>query len=120
MGAFVDLTGDRYGKLVVKEYAGIISGRTHWLCECECGNEIVASSNNLRKGHTKSCGCIRKKNAASQAQKAGDIRGLQMFKHGLHGTRLYNVWKSMHQRCSNPNNKFYKDYGGRGIDVCEE
>lgn len=120
MPAFIDLTGQRYGRLMVKEYRGVISGKTHWLCECDCGNTIVTSSNCLRRGVTRSCGCIRKENASSQAKAAGDVRGVQMLKHGLHGTRLYNVWKSMHQRCNNPNNKFYPDYGGRGIRVCCE
>lgn len=120
MGAFIDLTGERFGRLTVKEYAGVISGRTHWFCECECGNEIITSSNSLRRRRTQSCGCIRKERAAMQAKRAGGVRGFQMKKHGLCGTRLYNVWKGMHQRCNNPNNEFYEDYGGRGIKVCHE
>ncbi len=120
MPAFIDLTGEKYGRLVVKEYVGIISGRTHWFCMCDCGNEIVTSSNSLRRGRTKSCGCLRKECAASHAKMAGAARGMQMLKHGQCGTRLYNVWKSMHQRCFNPKDKFYKDYGGRGISVCSE
>ncbi len=120
MGKLIDLTGERFGRLVVKEYMGIIAQRTHWLCECDCGNIIITSSNSLRRGRTQSCGCIRKENAAAQSKKAGDIRGTQMFKHGFHGIRLYNVWKGMHQRCNNPNDKYYKDYGGRGIKVCHE
>ena len=120
MGTFINLTGEVFGRLTVKEYAGVISGRTHWFCECECGNEIVTSSNSLRRGKTRSCGCIRKEHAASQAKKAGDVRGNQLKKHGLHGIRLYNVWRGMHQRCNNPNNEFYKNYGGRGIKICHE
>lgn len=120
MGAFINLTGEQYGRLTVKEYAGILSGRTHWFCQCECGNVIITSSNSLRTGRTKSCGCIRKEHATTQAKSAGKARGVQMLKHGLCGTRLYNVWKGMHQRCNNPNNGFYKDYGGRGIKVCPE
>lgn len=119
MGVFIDLTGERFGRLTVIEYAGIRHGRTHWFCECVCGNEIVTSSNSLRRGRTKSCGCIRKEHSAAQAKKAGIVRGTQMIKHGLSNTRLYNVWKGMHQRCNNHNNKFFKDYGGRGIAVCK-
>lgn len=52
-------------------------------------------------------------------KKAGIVRGTQMIKHGLSNTRLYNVWKGMRQRCNNHNNKFFKDYGGRGITVCK-
>lgn len=120
MGAFIDLTGEQFGRLTAKEYAGIICGRTHWFCECECGNQIITSSNSLRMGKTRSCGCMRKEQAASQAKAAGYIRGTQLVKHGLCNTRLYNVWKGMHQRCNNPKNEFYKDYGGRGIKVCHE
>lgn len=120
MPAFIDLTGQVYGKLTVYEYVGIIKGRTHWLCFCECGNKIITSSNSLRRGATRSCGCIRKEHAAAQAGRAGSARGGQLLKHGLHDTRLYKVWKGMHNRCNNPNNASYKDYGGRGIKVCDE
>jgi hypothetical protein len=64
-------------------------------------------SSNLRSGHTQSCGCLR------------DERRIEVHTtHGMTGTHTYSVWKSMHQRCSNPNHEYYHRYGGRGIKVC--
>ncbi len=120
MPAFIDLTGARYDRLIVKSYAGHMSGRTAWLCVCDCKNEIIVSGNSLRRGRTKSCGCLRKENCIAQAKTAGTARGKQMIKHGESGTRLYGVWKSMKERCGNPNDKQFMNYGGRGISVCEE
>ena len=120
MGRFIDITGERYGRLVVLNFAGLLSGRTSWLCKCDCGNEVITSSNSLRRGRTQSCGCIRKEKASCQSKIAGNIRGQQLIKHGLCNERIYKVWKGMRNRCNNPNNKFYKDYGGRGIRLCSE
>ena len=120
MPGFIDQTGERYGRLTVLFPADHLHGRTAWICECDCGNTIVVTGNDLRTGKVSSCGCIKKEQCRSQAQTAGKVRGLQMQKHGKTGNRLYNVWKGMRQRCTNPNNSFYKNYGGRGISVCEE
>lgn len=79
-----------------------------WLCHCDCGNEIVVCGKNLRSGHTKSCGCLRR--AVSRDSHT---------KHGMENTRLYSIWESMKQRCTNPNTAHYKNYGGRGICVCD-
>lgn len=76
----------------------------HWVCLCECGNKTVVSSNNLKRGHIKSCGCLN----------GGNI------KHNCSNKRLYHIWSNMLQRCSNPKNPDYKNYGGRGIKVCNE
>lgn len=106
MSKFIDLTGNRYGKLTVisraknkKRKTG--GSRTMWKCQCECGNIITVESSHLKSGHSKSCGCITKK-------------------HGKFGTRIYKIWDSMYQRCYNRNNQAYKNYGGRGITVCDE
>lgn len=111
MGAFVDLTGQRFGRLTVIHVAAnkTNTGNYQWICCCDCGAEITATSNNLRNGHTKSCGCFEKERI-SEVQTT----------HGQSHKRLYNVWTNMKQRCYNPRNKYYKDYGGRGIQVCEE
>ena len=75
------------------------------LFECQyCGKEFEAQSSNIKHG-LKSCGCLRKGNNKT---------------HGLRSHRLYHTWNSMIQRCTNPNHKAYKDYGARGITVCEE
>jgi hypothetical protein len=111
----IDLVGQKYGKLTVLSYAGKKpsgknQNKTMWLCKCECGNQKIVAGAELRNGNTISCGCVHKK-------MVGDINR----KHNLaHRCRLYNVWKSMNGRCKNPNDKSYKNYGGRGISVCEE
>lgn len=100
-----DLTGQRFGRLVVIEEEGRIDGRCLWTCKCDCGAITKVRSGNLLSGGTKSCGCLRK-DAPS--------------KHNGKGTRLYNIWRGMIQRCEDPNQKSYKDYGGRGVQVCKE
>lgn len=107
MANYIDLTGKRFNNLTVIERAeSTKNGRTRWLCKCDCGNETVVSSANLKTGAVKSCGCLRKKPANKT--------------HGLSKTPLYRMWRSMIYRCENPNHKAYKTYGGRGITVCEE
>ena len=112
----IDLVGQKYGKLTVLSYAGRKQSgknqkKTMWLCRCECGNEKVIAGRELRNGHTTSCGCTHKK-----------MVGALNRKHGLSANcgRLYPLWKSIKYRCNNPKNKSYKNYGGRGIKVCEE
>lgn len=108
------LVGKKYGRLRVIEQAKNTrtkSGRTHvmYCCECDCGTKILVKAENLRSGNTKSCGCLEK-----------DINKEKSTKHGLRGTRIYNVWQGMKQRCYNKNEERYADYGGRGITVCPE
>lgn len=112
----IDLVGKKYGKLTVISYAGRKQSgenqkKTMWLCKCECGNEKIVAGAELRNGSTISCGCFHKK-------MVGDINRT----HNLSSKcgRLYPLWKSMKYRCNNPKNKSYKNYGGRGIKVCEE
>jgi len=104
----IDLTGQRFGRLVVTERAGrhVTPGGTHkalWTCRCDCGISRDVQSNHLRSGHTVSCGCAQRDQATS---------------HGLHATPTYRSWQDMHQRCSNAENQAYRYYGGRGIRVC--
>ena len=77
-------------------------------CECECGEKVNVQLAHLKRGNTKSCGCLQK-----------EIMSKRNFIHGKSSTRIYAIWKSMIQRCNNLNNKAYKNYGGRGISVCE-
>ena len=110
----IDLVGQRYGKLTVLSFAGRRpSGKqkkTVWLCRCDCGNEKIIVGAEMKNGHTTSCGCVHKK-------MVGDINR----KHNLaNKCSLYKVWKSMRMRCSYEKDKSYKNYGGRGIKVCDE
>lgn len=109
MGKFIDLTGQRFGKLVVIERAGTQNGHILWKCKCDCGNEIVTLMNSLRGGNTISCGCFRREKMREKLQT-----------HKMYGCKLYVKWQSMIRRCENPNEKAYKYYGGRGISVCKE
>ena len=110
MGKHQDLTGLRFGKLVVQEYYDYTSYRKHrWLCKCDCGNTCIVQSAHLRSGAIYSCGC----------EKIKKIRKANT-KHGLVHTRLYTTFHSMKARCLNKNNKNYSRYGGRGIKICDE
>lgn len=113
-GVVDDLTGQKFGKLAVIEHAGKANdGHALWLCQCECGSKpIKVPSNALKLKRTTSCGCI----PTEIIKKAGTNSAT----HGKRHTRLYNIWANMKQRCSNKNNPRYKDYGARGITVCDE
>ena len=103
--------GDRYGRLVILREVARTSGRAV-LCRCDCGQSKTINFRSLRRGHTRSCGCLHK-------EIAGETLRLSNTKHGMTGTRLFHVWNGMIQRCTNPNNKRWSSYGGRGIRVCE-
>lgn len=112
LGRYIDLTGMRFGKLSVIERAeDYVSPRGYrgvaWKCRCDCGKDVVIRGCNLRNGKSLSCGCNR-------------IEHPNRLTHGQKGTRLYAIWKSMKGRCYNKNNNSYRDYGGRGITVCDE
>lgn len=101
-----DLTGIRFGRLVVaRRVPNVTKGNTIWLCKCDCGAESIVQSGALKRGVTQSCGCLQRSVVTS---------------HGLEGSKTYHAWAAMKQRCSNPNNKFFSDYGGRGISYCSE
>lgn len=105
-----DLTGQRFGRLfVVKRVENNKWNETCWLCQCDCGNRTVVNYGKLAYGHTTSCGCYRIELFREQAAR-----------HKLRRNRLYDIWAHMKQRCYNPNNKSYKNYGARGIKVCDE
>ncbi len=103
----IDLTGKKFGNLtVIKRTHNTKKGNTRWICKCDCGNETIVTAGNLKSGAVKSCGCLREKP--------------YNLKHGESKTALYQMWKSMIYRCENPKYFAYKDYGQRGISVCEE
>ena len=106
----VDMTGQRFGRLVVVCRANNIGRQVAWLCKCDCGNEKISPGWNLRSGQCVSCGCY-----------AAETRGFNApVKHGQSYTRLYSIWIGMKQRCYYPKHKHYDRYGGRGIRVCAE
>lgn len=110
MPAFIDLTDQKFGRLIAKSRNGTANdGGATWLCICECGNRTTVKSGNLRSGHTKSCGCFMK-------DRISESLGTHMQSH----RRLYNVWTSIKARCYNPNNQYFRHYGGRGITMCDD
>lgn len=174
MGKFIDLTGMRFGRLVVLKRSPDAGKGAKWICRCDCGNTTAVYTAKLKNGHTQSCGCLQKETAGSRYYK--DLTGLtfgrlkvlhkasstkygrsrfecqcdcgnvvtvrgqslingttkscgclrkdkaKMLKlsHGMTRTRIYRCWENMLQRCYSPKNAEYKNYGERGIFVCED
>ena len=105
----IDLTGKKFGRLTVLKQSGTKHKECVWECMCDCGNKTNVISSNLRKGHTKSCGCLN-----TERTKQANT------KHGLYGTKIHSTYYNMKNRCYNPNYYLYKHYGGKGITVCDE
>lgn len=108
MGRFIDLTGQRFERLVVLERVGFRNHEITWLCQCDCGKRKLIKGGNLRKRLTRSCGCLAKEQTSAM-----------MRTHGMTQTRVYRIWAAMHRRCYEYKFKQFSDYGGRGIEVCE-
>lgn len=112
MSGAINLSGDKYGRLTVISKAPhrLVSGvkRTVWNCVCECGGHIAVTTNSLRRGNTKSCGCQKR-----------DATVARNTTHGNSKHPLYQRWAGMVQRCNNPNHIGYKNYGAKGVKVCE-
>lgn len=105
----IDISGQKFGRLTALYRLHNIKGRTKWICVCECGNFIEVTTDNLRRGTTISCGCYRH-----------NALGERSITHGKSNSRLYYIYCHMKSRCYNHNNPRYKDYGGRGITICDE
>lgn len=117
MSAFKDLTGKRFGKLIVIERIGTAkSGHALWLCQCDCGNTKLISSNQLRL--TKSCGCFQREMAREKSQNR--IFDKKTKRSKCEDIRLHRIWTDMKKRCYNKNCKNAKTYYYRNIKVCDE
>lgn len=111
----IDMAGKKIGKLTVLDRVGSWGSQVWWRCSCECGNEKIISGASLRRGKTQSCGCVYRASRRDIARKS-----IAKIKHGDSFTRLYFVWNDMKSRCYNPNDISFPNYGGRGINVCND
>lgn len=110
----LDLSGKRFGKLVVIKRVGSNNqGNSMWLCKCDCGKESIVNSQHLKSGQTKSCGCLKSYATAQRNRK--NSKGWD-----THHSRVYRIYWGMKTRCYNKNDKHYPDYGARGIIICDE
>lgn len=108
------LVGQRFGRLVVAGHAGTVTSPkgkrcSLWICVCDCGSPATVTRQRLRDGLTKSCGCLRSELVAAKNKT-----------HGMSDSRAYNVWRGMMNRCDNKASDAYKNYGDRGITVCDQ
>ena len=105
------MIGQRFGRLVVIAKTGNIDRNTTWLCQCDCGNQKAVRQYCLKRGTTKSCGCLRKQLAKERETTHGENNS---------NSRIHRIWNAMLNRCENPKVNRFHDYGGRGIKVCDE
>lgn len=104
-----DMLGERFTRLTVVARAGSTKGGTaRWQCVCDCGTVKIVDGAALRNQAIKSCGCLNR-----------ELTTARSTKHGLCRMKAYHAWSAMRGRCENPRDAGYKDYGGRGIKICE-
>jgi hypothetical protein len=112
MNPEIDISGMRYGRLVVLHVAS--RAPLKWTCACDCGELTTVLAGNLRAGRTNSCGC-----RLVELRSAGRLHYIHGHGVGSRSTPTHNTWVHIHQRCNNPSNAAYREYGGRGISVCK-
>lgn len=107
---FNDIEGKRFGRLVAVEVVGRSKQQSLiWKCKCDCGNYVNVVSVSLSIGNTSSCGCIHAEGLMNRC-----------YRHGESKSKIYSIWSGIKGRCSREKEKAYKNYGGRGIKVCDE
>jgi len=113
MSKSIDLIGKKFSRLtVLKRMDNNKHRQSTWLCRCDCGKETIIIGRNLKNGNTQSCGCFHKERASIANITHGHRKNCIT-------SNIYTVWESMIKRCTNPKNKSYHNYGGRGIKVCK-
>ncbi len=110
--ARLELTGKKFGKWTVIEYWCIIKNNTHWKCKCDCGTIRIVNGMSLVAKASQSCGCVQKEFISKLTERHGESRKGK-------ATLEYVSWMSLKNRCNNKKGQNYKDYGGRGITVCD-
>lgn len=112
----LDLTGMVFGRLTVLRRNGSLHCQSAWECLCECGKKLTTCRSSLKTGATSSCGCLRSEQVSERQKTHGLSRNQRMR---LPPHPLYKTWVAMRNRCNNSRDVQYKDYGGRGIKICE-
>lgn len=108
-----DVTGQRFGRLVALFDVGIAK-RRHWCCRCDCGTERIVPVDALTSGKTRSCGCLKAEIISAGAHMThghAPVRGPQ--------SPTYQSWRGMLARCNQPSSQAFKNYGARGVTVCQ-
>ena len=106
----IDRRGARFGRLFVKSLhpERSLRGQTMWVCECDCGNEVIVQTGNLQSGNTISCGCYGRERTVEASRT-----------HGMRQSSEYQSWVKLRGRCFSEYNNRYVSHGGRGITVCD-
>ena len=112
----IDLTGQKFRRLIVIERIANRGKNVMWLCRCECGKRVIVRSDHLKSGDTLSCGCYQKERTSKITLKHGQAR--RRLAGGK--TSEYKSWQNAKSRCFNLGDRGYKNYGGRGIMMCPE
>ncbi|MDD3157464.1 hypothetical protein [Anaeromusa sp.] len=120
MSAFIDISGQKFGRLTAVQRVTKAGEKTKWLFSCECGKSHIATLNNVRSGKTLSCGCLHSEISARIARKISEKARCVNTIHGKKNERIYTTYSNMKARCYNQKNTHYSRYGGRGITVCTE
>jgi hypothetical protein len=108
MPAFIDVTGQKFGRLTALSVAPSKNG-VRWHCRCDCGTSISVSRRDLSTSNTRSCGCLKLEMLAQRNTT-----------HGLAYDGPYSTWKHMRKRCLFEGDPSYQWYGARGITICDE
>jgi hypothetical protein len=112
MAKNIDITGKRFGRLLVIKISKRANRCQWWLCKCNCGNEKIIAKGSILSGLTQSCGCLQKERSSLNMRKVAS-------KHGMSLTRFYSIWKGMKARCNSKNSGNYRMYGERGIKISD-
>jgi hypothetical protein len=109
----IDLSGKKFGRLLVIERAGTNThGAVTWKVRCKCGNKKIVSGKNLSRGATRSCGCLR-----YEIRRDATIK--RNFSHGLTNSRAHKFWLYMRFHCNSPKASNYSKFAAKGIKVCK-
>ena len=115
---YQELSGNKYNRwTVIERVSDSHKNGTFYLCQCACGNRKIINAMDLKRGKSRSCGCLRNERTRERLPKQNER---VKTTHGGTHTVLYSRWRGMKKRCYDPNSNGYKNYGGWGIRVCPE